>query len=416
MKNFKVLTILIIVCNVGIAQQKKVLFLGNSYTEYFNLPQLIVNMGQSTNDIIVVDSHTPGGYTLQSHNSNPTSLAKIAQGNWDFVVLQEQSQLPSSPINQVQTQVFPSAESLNTKIIASNPCAETVFYMTWGRQNGDGENCGSNPPVCTYVGMDNLLKERYLTMTNTNNAIVAPVSVVWRYLRDKYQALNLYDPDGSHPSFIGSYVAACAFYTIILRKDPTLIAFNSSLSVADANIIKTVTKNLIFDYLQEWKVGIYDPNSNFSFTNSSTTALNFINKSTNSSQYVWDFGDNTTSTEINPAHVYASAGQYVVKLSATKCGLTSQSQQTINTSILSNNSVQTTINTINIYPNPITDVLFIDSKENINKIEIFDIFGRQIQNYKVVNSSINFNDKNAGLYFLKIYSDSGLIIKKVIKK
>ncbi len=416
MKNFKVFAIFILIFNICGAQQKKVLFLGNSYTEYFDLPQLLVNMAQSTNDIIVTDSRTIGGYTLKNHSSDAESLRKIAIGNWDFVVLQEQSQLPSSLINQVTTQVFPFAESLNTKIITSNPCAETVFYMTWGRQNGDNENCASNPPVCTYVGMDDLLKERYLTMTNANNAIVAPVSAVWRYLRVNHQTLNLYDPDGSHPSIIGSYVAACAFYTTILRKNPTLISFNSSLSAGDANIIKAATKKIIFDNLLTWKIGSYDPSSNFSFTSTSNTTLNFINNATNANSYVWDFGDNTTSTEMNPTHVYANAGQYVIKLSAVKCGQISQSQQTINTVNLSNNNVQNMVDAISVRPNPITNILTIDSKENINKIEIFDTFGRQILNTLTINLTIDFTDKNSGLYFLKIYTDNGLIIKKVIKK
>lgn len=416
MKNFKILISFFLFFSIIIAQPKKVLFLGNSYTEYFNLPQLLVNMGQSTNNIITVDSHTPGGNTLQNHNSNAISLAKIAQGNWDFVVLQEQSQLPSFPISQVITQVFPFAENLNSKITTQNPCAETVFYMTWGRQNGDSENCATHPPVCTYAGMDELLKERYLTMTNNNNAIVAAVSVVWRYLRANYPNLNLYDPDGSHPSIIGSYAAACAFYTTILRKDPTLITFNSSLSIANANIIKTVIKNLIFDNLLTWKIGSYDPSSNFSYTITTNTSLNFINSSTNSNQYLWDFGDNVTSTEINPTHSYANMGQYVVKLSAIKCGQTSQSQQTINMLNLANNSSITLDNSITFYPNPISDVLFIDSKEKMNRIEIFDIFGRQMENYLKINISIDFSDKNVGLYFLKIYTDKGIFIKKILKK
>lgn len=343
------------------AQNKKILFLGNSYTYYNNLPQLLVNISQSTNDIIVVDSFTPGGYTLQGHNSNVTSLSKINQGNWDFVVLQEQSQLPAFPISQVNTQVFPFAQSLNNTIVSQNPCAETVFYMTWGRENGDSENCSSNPPVCNYIGMDDLLRERYLTMTNDNNAIVSPVSVVWKYLRTNYPMMNLYDPDGSHPSLLGSYVAACCFYTVILRKNPTQITFNSTLSLSDANIIKTATKNLVFDNLLTWKVGSYDPNSTFSHNNISTTTVNFVNSSTNSNQYLWEFGDNLTSTETNPTHTYNSSGQYIVKLTSTKCGMNSISQKTINTTVLANNKILNFENKIKTYPNPVKDNLFIDT-------------------------------------------------------
>ncbi len=412
MKNF--ILFLFLVLNFCYSQTKRVLFLGNSYTNYFDLPQLLVNTAQSTNDLIVVESNTPGGHTLQNHNSNSTSLSKIAQGNWDFVVLQEQSQLPSFPITQVENQVFPFAQSLNNTIVSQNPCAETVFYMTWGRQNGDTENCSSNPPVCTYVGMDNLLKERYLTMTNDNNAIVSPVSVVWKYLRTNYPTMNLYDPDGSHPSILGSYVAACCFYTTILRKNPLLITFNASLSSADAAAIKMATKNLVFDNLLTWKVGNYDPISNFTYSSSTSTEINFINNSSNSSQYLWNFGDNTTSNEVNPNHSYASTGQYLVKLTATKCSLSTTSEQTIETSLLNNN--QNVIQAVKIYPNPTKDFIFIETNDEVKSIEIYDVYGRLIDSLKKIEGTINFTDKNIGVYYLKFYTKNETYLKRIIKQ
>ncbi len=416
MKKTIILTLLIVTNHQIFSQEKKVLFLGNSYTEYFNLPQLLVNMSQSTNDVLVVDSNTPGGNTLQGHSTNAVSLAKIAQGNWDFVVLQEQSQLPAFPLNQVATQVFPYAESLNATIIAQNPCAETVFYMTWGRQNGDVDNCGTNPPVCSYIGMDNLLKERYLTMTNSNNAIVSPVSVVWRYIRENYPAMNLYDPDGSHPSILGSYIAACCFYTTILRKNPTLITFNAGLSTADATIIKTATKSLVFDNLLQWKVGSYDPISNFTTTNLYTTVVSFSNTSSNANEYLWDFGDGQTSIENNPTHTYPTAGQYLVKLTASKCGINNAYEQLIITSNLSNADQSSVKNKCTVFPNPTKSTLFIDSPDKIELLELFDIFGRLIAIYPKVVSNIDFSDKNSGIYLLKIHTTKGVQTEKIIKE
>ena len=96
---------------------KKVLFLGNSYTGVNNLPQMIANVALSVGDSLIFDSNTPGGYTLQGHSTNTTSLSKIAVGDWDFVVLQEQSQLPSFPDGQVQSSVFPFARALDLSLI-----------------------------------------------------------------------------------------------------------------------------------------------------------------------------------------------------------------------------------------------------------------------------------------------------------
>ena len=129
----------LISCSMANGQSltKRALFLGNSYTGVNNLPQMVADVTTSTGDTLLFDSNTPGGYTLQGHSTNATSLAKIALSDWDYVVLQEQSQFPSFPISQVETDIFPYAHFLDSIINAENPCVETVFYMTWGRKNGE---------------------------------------------------------------------------------------------------------------------------------------------------------------------------------------------------------------------------------------------------------------------------------------
>lgn len=417
MKKFILLVIfsfLSLLC-LGQTLTKKVLFLGNSYTYSNDLPQLIANAAQSTNDVLLFESNTPGGYRLQDHNSNSTSLTKIAQGNWDFVVLQEQSQLPSFPINQVNTQVFPYATSLNNLIVSQNPCAETVFFMTWGRQNGDSQNCAVFPSVCTYEGMDDLLRERYMTMTVNNQAIVSPVGAVWRYLRTLSPALNLYVSDGSHPSLLGSYAAACTFYTTLFRKDPTLITFNSSLTETDANTIKAAVKAVVFDHFFDWQIGNYDPVSSFTYSNATTTSINFYNSSTNATSYLWDFGDATTSTESNPVHLYNSDGEYTVTLTVTQCGMTSVSQQTINTSFLANNTNGFNASRIKLYPNPVHDKLFVDCPEKIVRLELYDVLGRLMKTNTNENTTMDLSAQKADVYFVKIITENGVKVDKIIK-
>ena len=74
---------------------KKVLFLGNSYTYVNNLPQIVADVATSMGDTLIFDSNTPGGYSLFGHLTDTISLGKIAEGNWDYIVLQEQSQMPA---------------------------------------------------------------------------------------------------------------------------------------------------------------------------------------------------------------------------------------------------------------------------------------------------------------------------------
>lgn len=45
--------------------------------------------------------------------------------------------------------------------------------------------------------------------------------------------------------------------------------------------------------------------------------ITFINVSSNSTSYMWDFGDGTTSTASNPTHTYNLNGTYILRLTAT---------------------------------------------------------------------------------------------------
>ena len=121
------LSSLLLILNTAYVQDsKKALFLGNSYTYYNNLPVLIESLATANGDLFVHDKNTPGGHTLQAHSTNAVSLNKIKVENWDFVILQGQSQRPSFPPAQVAVDVKPYASILNDSIKANNACTKTL--------------------------------------------------------------------------------------------------------------------------------------------------------------------------------------------------------------------------------------------------------------------------------------------------
>src|SRR5512142_3202996 len=134
---FIVLTLWVTGQNSG---TKKVLFLGNSYTNVNDLPGLTRQIAMSMDDNLEFSANTPGGCTFQMHWVNAMSLMYIQMGDWDYVVLQEQSQIPSFPQAEVDTLCFRYARKLDSLINVYSTCGETMFYMTWGRKNGDASN------------------------------------------------------------------------------------------------------------------------------------------------------------------------------------------------------------------------------------------------------------------------------------
>ncbi len=408
-------------------ESKRVLFLGNSYTYYNNLPQLLADMALSAGDTLVFDSNTPGGYTLQGHSTNATSLQKIAQGNWDYVVLQEQSQLPSFPINQVQSDCFPYAAFLDSLINDANSCTQTMFYMTWGRENGDASNCATWPPVCTYQGMDSLLRLRYDQMAVDNEAELSPVGALWRYLRDSIGGVQLYDADGSHPSLAGSYAAACSFYATIFRKDPTLITFDGGLSPIDALTIRNAAKLIVYDSLLTWHVGEFDPNPIASFTIgvSFQTGL-FTNTSTNASSYLWDFGDGNTSTSTQNIvyNVYSYCDSFIVSLTASYCNYSNTFIDTIRLMNFGSPPCGVGLSELSkltpnqISPNPVNNLLQI-KLEKISRCTLVDALGkeRELILTKVSDGyQVDMSFFASGLYWLKLESEGQTYGARVMKE
>lgn len=312
--------LLVWVTTFGQSQTRRVLFLGNSYTYVNDLPQMIADLALSTGDVLIYDSHLIGGYTLEDHSTDPTSLNKILSGNWDYIVLQEQSQRPAF-INPVG--FMGGFMELKNYIASNKPCAQITSFMTWGHQNGDTQNCPANPAVCTYIGMQNLITERYMEFSDFFESEVTPVGAVWKYMREHYPAINLYQPDESHPSLAGSYLAACCFYTSLFRKDPTLITNNSGLDANTATNIRNVTKLLVYDEQPDWYIGRYIPHSNFNYVIGEGQNEVLINSHTPTyrDSFSWDFGDGATATTLLPTHSYAADGLYTISLTSYQCYL-----------------------------------------------------------------------------------------------
>lgn len=395
---------------------KRAFFIGNSYTFYNNMPEIVNSLANAGGDTLIHASSTPGGAQLIHQVSNTNTLNGIRQGNWDFVVIQEQSQKPSFSPSQVAADVLPFAAQLNDSIVAHNPCAETVFFMTWGRKNGDQTNCANYPPICTYAGMQARLRSSYLLMADQNDGICSPVGAAWQVVRDSFPTIELYTADESHPSYAGSYLAACTFYASLFRKSPVGLNFYGTLSAADAQRLQSIAAMVVLDSLPNWSIGDYDVQADFSNTVNLGTAT-FTNNSTYTSQYLWDFGDGGTSTLANPQYTYATPGTYLTTLIASDhCGNSDTTTQNIVITTLTNiDKLKNIENNISIYPNPTKNYLTIDYNEPIEEIRIINTLGMEIFSQKNMNSGknvIHLDTYTRGVYYIELKLNSSQSISK----
>ncbi len=403
-------------CGEMSAQQKKnVLFLGNSYTSVNNLPKMIADVSISAGDTLTYSSNTPGGCTLKQHCFNQ-SMEKICEGGWDAVVIQEQSQYPAFPDWQVEQDVFPYAKRLVDSVYAYSPCAEPLFYMTWGHKYGDQFNAEAFPPLGTYEGMDSLLALRYRQMADSNDASLCPVGRVWHWLRDNHSEIELYQNDNSHPSVAGSYAAACAFYTLIFKKDPLNITYIPSMSPTEADVIRMAVKQLVYDSLEVYQRPNPEVEAIWSDTVKYMSESVEVNVANVDTIYI-DWGDGSDSIfaaqENNLLqHKYSDTLAYQITLKASRHCMDSTISWTFKATRDLNDSIDTTEPEgvvdvrgmcFEIRPNPTTSTVQITTDDRPMVVEIITTSGIVVRRLKMENQTetIDVSDIPSGIYMIR---------------
>jgi hypothetical protein len=299
---------------------RKVLFLGNSYTYVNNLPFLAASLAHFSGDSLYFDSYTPGGYTLgwqpTAHGYDPVSLAKISSDTWDFVVLQEQSQIPAIPVLR-DSCMYPSSLILHDSVKSANPCSRVLFFLTWGRRFG-GMQCFT-PNYCStafsgYNQMQDSLSRAVKGIADSLGDWISPVGEAWRYVIGTY-GMVLHDADDSHPNLKGSYLAACVFYDMMFGKPSAGNSFTAGLAADTALLLQHAADSVALGYGTQWNFNNDLPRVQFNLTTSGDTVFTH-NLTTGAGTWLWRFGDGDTSALYEPWHVYPGPGTWNITLHA----------------------------------------------------------------------------------------------------
>jgi PKD repeat protein len=386
-----------------LATTRKVLFIGNSYTYTNNMPLMLQTLATALGDTLVYGQSDPGGYTLEEHSAYAPTLSLIFSQQWDIVVLQEQSELPSFPPAQVDTQVYPYAHILDSMIHANDSCTQTMFMMTWGHADGDPANCPGYPVICTYDGMQQRLRESYLQMTQDNSAIVAPVGAAWKVMRDSFPTVWLYQSDSDHPDIQGSYLETCVLYSSIFHKKTYNTTYTGGLSATDANTIQRIADKVTLDSIMQWQQYGHYPYAGFSAAVAGATAT-FSATPTITAQYSWQFGDGGADTSADPVHSYVADGSYIVKHTAETHCFSETISDTIHvattglgTALKGNNG------RVSIAAHGGGYVTFTFSgNQQYSEMDVFDAGGRSVRKYMPDGNTVTINDHfTPGFYTLK---------------
>jgi PKD repeat protein len=421
----KSILILLLFClSIGtlVAQNTlSVLFIGNSYTSYNNLPQLVQSLSTSAGKTLNIDSSIPGGYLMSSHLDDATTFAKISQGNWDYVILQEQSQIPTIEFIR-DNDMYPAMTDLKALIEQYNPCAKIITYMTWGRRYG-GQQCNPSGTYCSPVfanfnQMQNSLTSAYLEISEQLNVQCAPVGVVWQNILNNSTHV-LHSGDNSHPNMDGSYVAACTIFSSIWKQGASGLSYTAGLPSTLAQYYQLISDNTLFNSTNDWNLNINKPTANFSESISGNTAT-FTNLSTsiaNTLNYSWNFGDGITSSIASPSHTYTTSGTYTITLIASNCIFSHTITKTIQVGALSIN--ENAVGNFEFYPNPTTNQITIKVDNQLlgSVYTIYDTIGKSVLNGKISSelNAIDLGNLSNGVYIIEVASEGNYFKNKFIK-
>ncbi len=216
----------------------RVLFIGNSLTFYNDLPEMFADLARSGGYEVEVDMSAQGGWTLSDHAVSTLTLDKIDQG-WDFVVLQEQSVIPSLAEERSE-QMYPAVRFLYEKV--SEKDLTLILFMTWGHRYGYPGAGFDN-----FDEMQEQLRSGYTDIAAELGVMVAPVGIAWQNGITINPQLNLWHMDGIHPSREGSYLSACVFYALIFQKSPEGLTYTAELSEETAQVLQALAAETVLE-------------------------------------------------------------------------------------------------------------------------------------------------------------------------
>ncbi|MCC6661521.1 MAG: hypothetical protein IT437_11615 [Phycisphaerales bacterium] len=196
----------------------RALFIGNSFTARNDVPGLIAAMAKEKGHTLTSRLISRGGASLKMHFNKGDATKAIESGDFDTVVLQEQSTLPVK-----------NAERFHENVRLFDPViraakARMVLYLTWARRHSPQNQA--------------LLTDAYASIGNELKAVVAPAGVAWQRVLRARPDITLHDKDDSHPTLAGSYLAACVLFATLFGESPVGTPAPDGIPPGDAQLLQ----------------------------------------------------------------------------------------------------------------------------------------------------------------------------------
>ncbi|MBR5140517.1 MAG: hypothetical protein IKV16_05620 [Clostridia bacterium] len=211
----------------------KILFIGNSYTYYNDSPKIFEALAIENGKDVIVHSVTKGGRklfeNLDHDDENHKRIRALLESNqYDVLFLQEHSNLPITSFDDFLRGVIGLCDLIKA--------TRVILYTPWGYKDGSPK---LDPLALTNEEMTRDIYNAYGKAAKKVGASLSPVGLAFANMRKISPKTELYNPDMTHPSLLGSAIAALCHYktlfSTIPKKRSTL-----PLGEVDAAVIKAL--------------------------------------------------------------------------------------------------------------------------------------------------------------------------------
>lgn len=194
----------------------KILFVGNSYTFFSDLPKIFRELAEENGREVDVSSVTRGGWSmikfLNLGDENTEKLnAALERAPFDAVILQDHSIISINAPENFRDGMTRMKAKFDGK------AERVILYQTWARRNGNKTLAEKG---WTREEMHKGVTGAYRRMASELGAELSPVGECFYAVYEPHPEIELYNPDGSHPSYAGSCLAAVCHYNAVFGELP----------------------------------------------------------------------------------------------------------------------------------------------------------------------------------------------------
>ena len=178
----------------------RILFVGNSFIYFNNLPQVVAAMGEHEGIALETRQSTVGGSNLEQHwkgEKGTKTRAMLEEEKWDYVVFNNHS------LSAIDTPESFMEYGRKFAELVKEKGAKPVFMMTWGYD--------SNPLMQPEI------TRMYNKLAEETGSGVVPCGPLVAEARKWRPDLDLFFDD-KHPSSNGTYLLGLAFYKYFTGK------------------------------------------------------------------------------------------------------------------------------------------------------------------------------------------------------